>query len=55
MQCNVIISLANIVIITTLLQVKPGTSCLFMSSGHIDTGFVLELFCDVDHCVVNLN
>jgi len=36
-------------------MVSPGTSCVFMSSGHLDSGFVVELFCDVDHWVVNLN
>jgi len=36
-------------------MVNPGTSCVFMSSGHLDSGFVVELFCDVDHWVVNLS
>merc|ERR1712037_199118 len=36
-------------------MVTPGTSCLFMSSGHLGAGFVVELFCDVDHWVVNLS
>ena len=35
-------------------QVTPDSTCIFMSSGHLNTGFVMEFFCDYDHWVVNL-
>ena len=41
-------------LLTKILKVNPGTSCIFMSSGHLNSDFVVELFCDVDHWVVNV-
>ena len=35
-------------------MVAPGTSCIFLSSGHTNTGFIMELFCQDDHWVVSL-
>ena len=35
-------------------QVNSGTTCIFMSSGHLNTGFIMEFFCEYDHWVVNL-
>ena len=42
-------------LLTKILKVNPGTSCIFMSSGHLNSDFVVELFCDVDHWVVNVS
>jgi len=35
-------------------MVNPGTTCIFMSSGHLNSGFIMEFFCEYDHWVVNL-
>ena len=35
-------------------MVDSGSTCIFMSSGHLNTGFILEFFCEYDHWVVNL-
>ena len=35
-------------------MVASGSTCIFMSSGHLNTGFILEFFCEYDHWVVNL-
>ena len=35
-------------------MVAPGTSCIFLSSGHTNMGFIMELFCQGDHWVVTL-
>jgi hypothetical protein len=34
--------------------VGPGTTCLFLSTGHTDQGLVIELYCQHDHWVVTL-
>jgi hypothetical protein len=34
--------------------VGPGTTCLFLSTGHTDRGLVIELYCKQDHWVVTL-
>ena len=35
-------------------MISPGTTCIFLSSGHVDHGFVAELFCQENHWVVTI-
>ena len=34
---------------------SPGTTCMFLSSGHLDQGFVLEFLCQYGHWAVTLD
>merc|ERR1712059_80156 len=34
--------------------ISPGTTCMFLSAGHLDHGFAVELFCQEDHWVVDI-
>ena len=36
------------------MTMGPGTSCVFLSTGHMDQGFVIEFYCDRDQWVVTL-
>ena len=36
------------------MTMGPGTSCVFLSTGHMDLGFVIEFYCDQQHWVVTL-
>ena len=36
------------------MTMGPGTSCVFLSTGHMDLGFVIEFFCDREQWVVTL-
>ena len=35
--------------------IEPGTTCIFLSSGHIDQGFIEEFSCQDGHWVVTIS